>query len=57
VKLSENEKCCGQKLKTKSKYIFYVEGIFSENLYEILPKNIIQPDRPQITIKYGWVGR
>jgi hypothetical protein len=28
---------------------------FSENgaLYEIMGKNVAQPDRPQITVKYG----
>ena len=36
----------------KSKYTFYVQLLFSENraVYEIMRKNILQPDRPQMTI-------
>ena len=33
-------------------HIFYVQKLFSENLasYEIIWKNMFQPDRPQMTI-------
>ena len=29
--------------------------LFSENraLYELMSKNMVQPDRPQMTVKYG----
>jgi hypothetical protein len=34
------------------KYIFYVQKLFSENFvfYGIMRKNMVQPDRPQMTI-------
>jgi hypothetical protein len=37
----------------KVKYILYVLHIFSENhaIYEMMCKNVVQPDRPQVKIK------
>ena len=32
-----------------------IHNIFSENraVYEIMCKNVVEPERPQMTIKYG----
>ena len=40
------------KFVEKSKDAFYVQYFFFENrtVYEIMWKNIVQPDRPQMTI-------
>jgi hypothetical protein len=40
------------KSRTENQHTFYVQHIFSENLafYEIVWKNMVQPDRPQMTI-------
>jgi len=37
------------------KHIFYVQEHFSENhaVYEIMWRNMEEPDRPQMTIQYG----
>jgi hypothetical protein len=39
----------------KSKYRFYVQKLFLKNyaIYEIMWKNMVQSDRPQITVQYG----
>jgi hypothetical protein len=43
-----NDKCFRQKLYRKSKHIFYVQQLFSENraVYEIMWKNLVEPDSP-----------
>jgi len=49
---SYNEKYFGQNLYRKSKHTFYVRKQVSENraIYEKMWKNIVEPDRPQVTI-------
>ena len=49
---SQNEKRFRQKLYKKSKHTFYVQERFSENrtVHEIKWKNVIQTDRPLLTI-------
>jgi hypothetical protein len=44
-----------QKLQRKSKHKFYVQKFFSDysDGYEMTWKNIVKPDRPQMTLKYG----
>ena len=34
---------------------FYIQELFLENLdiYETMWRNVIQPDRPQMTVRYG----
>jgi len=41
-----------QKLSRKSNHTFYVQLLFPENraVYVIMWENIVQPDRPHITI-------
>jgi len=43
------------KIAEKSKHILYIQNICSENraFCQKMQKNIVQPDRPQLTIKYG----
>jgi hypothetical protein len=55
---SYNETCLRQKMQRKSKHKFYVQKLFSESriVYEIMWKNMVEPGRPQMTIKYG-VGK
>jgi hypothetical protein len=50
---SENEKCFRHKLQRKRKHTFYVQQLFSENraVYEIMWKNMVQPDTPQKIIR------
>jgi hypothetical protein len=54
---SKNRKCFGQKLYRKPKHTFYVQWIFffSENrtVYEIIPKNVVETEGPQMTSQYG----
>jgi hypothetical protein len=55
---SQNEKCFGKTVVQNIKiYIFYVQYIYSETLivYEIdlMWKNMVQPNRPQVTTQYG----
>jgi hypothetical protein len=40
---------------TKNEYTFYVQSLLSENrtVYEIIPKNIVETERPQMTSQYG----
>jgi hypothetical protein len=48
----KNEKYFWQKLQRKSKHTFYVQWLFfseSHTIYEIMCKNVLQPDRPQLT--------
>ena len=47
-----DEKCSRQKLSRKSKHIYYVQHLVFENrtAYEIMWKNIEEPDRTQMTI-------
>jgi hypothetical protein len=49
---SQNEARFRQKLYRKSKHIFYVQKYFPKNhaVDEIMWKNMVQPDRPQMTI-------
>ena len=46
-------KCFRQKLQRKSKHTFYFQHLFFENctLYETMWKNIVEPERPQMTIR------
>ena len=39
----------------KSNLIFYVHDFYFENraVYEIIRKDVVEPDRPQMTIQYG----
>jgi hypothetical protein len=39
----------------KSKHTFYVQWHFPENraVYEIMSKNVVEPERPQMTSQYG----
>jgi hypothetical protein len=49
---SQNEKCFRQKLLRKSKHTYYVWKRFllkNHTIHEIMWKNIVEPDRPQIT--------
>jgi len=48
---SYNKKYFRQKLQRKSEHTFYVQYIIPENhaVYEIMWKNMVQPDRPQMT--------
>ena len=48
---SYNEKCFREKLQRKSEYTFYVLSIFSDSraVYEIMLKNIAQPEMSQMT--------
>jgi hypothetical protein len=41
-----------QNLRRKSKYKFYVQNLLfkSRVVYEIMWKNMVEPDRPQMTI-------
>jgi hypothetical protein len=51
-----NEKYFRQNLQSKLNTHFIFNKIFSpENraVYEIMWKNMVQPDRPQMTIQYG----
>jgi hypothetical protein len=47
-----NEKCSRHHLQRKSKHTFYVQQIFIKNsaFYEVMWKNILGEDRPQMTI-------
>jgi len=38
-----------------SKHTFFVEKLFSENcsVYEIIWENMLEPNRPQMTVLYG----
>ena len=57
---SHNEKCFRQNLYRKSKHMFYVQQLSPENhaMYEIMRKNMVDPDRPQMTVKHGaWTLR
>jgi BarA-like signal transduction histidine kinase len=49
---SQNKKCFRQKLQRKPKHTIYAQKLFSENrtVYEIMWKNIVQPDRRQMAI-------
>jgi hypothetical protein len=42
-------------LKRKSKHTFYVQLLFSENrtIYEIMSKNIVETEGPQMTSQYS----
>jgi hypothetical protein len=48
----QNKKCFTNKLYRQSKHTFYFQILFSNNhaVYEIMWKNTIQPDRPQMAI-------
>jgi hypothetical protein len=45
----------GKRLGGGKKYKFYIQYSFYKNrvFYEIMRKNMIEPDRPHITIEYG----
>ena len=49
---SQNEKCLRQKLYRKSKHTFYVKQLFPKYraVYEIMWKNMLEPERLQMTI-------
>jgi len=49
---SQNEKSFRQNLQRKPKHTFYAQKLFSENraVYGVMWKNIVQPDRRQMTI-------
>jgi hypothetical protein len=44
-----------KKVVEKSKHTFYVQQILSESrtFYEIMWRNMVQPDRPHMTVEYG----
>ena len=44
-----------RKCRQSHKTYFMFNRLFPKNddVYEIMQKNIVQPDRPQVTIKYG----
>jgi len=50
-----NKKYFGLQLQREPKHTFYVQLHFSENLgvYKTMWENMVQPDRPQMTIHYG----
>jgi len=52
---SKNNKDFRQKLKEKIKTYFMSNNFFSKNhaVYEIMWKNMVEPDRPQVAIRYG----
>jgi hypothetical protein len=52
LSFSLNEKCFRQKLQKQPKHTFYVQYLFSKNcaIIEIMWKNTVQPDRPQMTV-------
>jgi len=47
-----NEKCFRQKLYRKSKHTFYVQQLSPKNrdMYEIMWKNMVDPERSQMTV-------
>jgi len=48
----EREMSVRQKLQRQLKHAFYVQKRFSENraVHETMWKNVVEPDRPQMTI-------
>jgi len=53
---SYNEKCFGDKRCRKSQNTAFIfKKVFKENhvVYEIMLKNTVEPDRPQVTIRNG----
>ena len=47
--------CFRQKVQGKSKDTFMFNNSFSKNhaVYEIMSKNVVEPERPQVTTQYG----
>ena len=54
---SKNEKCFRKELYRKSQHTSYNQQLLSENgfAYETVLKNMVQPDRAQMTIYSAWV--
>ena len=50
--LEQNENCFRQRLYRKSEHSLYVQQLLFENraVYEIMWKNNLEPDRPQMTV-------
>ena len=46
-------KCLGQKVQRKSRHVFYIQLMFSENraVCEVMWKNMVDQDRPQMILR------